>query len=729
MENKKFKKIYTIFAIGFILINILATYLITTETFNRYVISFDYSFKGVLNSFIGNLTIILLIYAIVSYFTRNLQRRMRILIYITFILNAILFALNVFNRYYGTSFNFKVLSIFQNPSEGFGLTIFYESLREIVTYYRIILFIPFILLLVYYLLTKRYHVRDYFEKKVSPKRIITSIITICMLFVANVSIFSTMVLDKEILESAKATYNTQNLGLYNFLVLDFFGFDYNQVDNDLPTIKKILDKNNKNVDRYTSIIDGNMYNRSVKLKDVENINGKLVDSLNPNTNLTGLLDDYNLVLIHLESFNHLLLENEETNKHLYNLNAILEESYVFNNFYTNVGVGTSFDAELAMITGLLPNGTSTLAWDYDKEVESKNFDLVTLPKLFKESGYVANVFHGNNEMFYNRVNFHPEVLGYDKYYGKETILEELGFSQEEYEEGMDYIKEQYNHDSGMWITDRAVFNLMNDVLGNHVSNEQRFMAYSLLMLPHIPFYYDPYHPNAKETELYDEETINSLDIVTLKYINYVKYYNEIFKVILEDVNGYGDDYSFDENNVYDHKKTAYVFFGDHGSAIQGNDVNYLLGGNLDPLEVKKELLRTTAFIYVPGENFVNKDINGNDVTIKEGLLKGTQDLVRGQTDLHRTIVDLFGLPIKNNDYLFGAHGMSTEKTYSLDNKTLYLVADDFFSTMRNSNSYIINNENSITLEEIERIKAEITKFKRVSDYAMNNNLFKQIKGQ
>ena len=68
--------------------------------------------------------------------------------------------------------------------------------------------------------------------------------------------------------------------------------------------------------------------------------------------------------------------------------------------------------------------------------------------------------------------------------------------------------------------------------------------------------------------------------------------------------------------------------------------------------------------------------------IRKGLLTGTQDLVRSQIDLYRTIIELFDLPV-NNDMYFGVHGMSTEPTFALDNRLTDVVTDHYIYSMRN----------------------------------------------
>lgn len=722
MEDKKTKFLYNIFIILFITLNILNTFIVTTQTFNRYIVPFDYNVSGVVNSIIGNLAVMLFFMAIVGLFIKNPKIKLISMFVSSFILNFALFGANIYNRYYGTSFTLKALTIFQNPSEGFGLTIAFEAFKELITYYRIILFIPTIALgFLFFKLMKRNLTTITFRTKTIKTALSKSFIIILLVF-TNLIVFINKSTGIEIIDSAKPTYATQNIGIYQFTFLELLGFDYNNVysENMNNDIYETLTKFNKNQDEYVNVIDNKTYTKNVKLKDISNISGDLVSNLNGDDYVTGILEDYNLVLIHLESFNHFLLELPEVSNHLFNMKNIMSESYVFNNFYTNVGLGNSFDAEVAIMTGLNANGTSTLAWDYNKELDDKNFNFQTIPKMFLNKGYTTHSIHGNTGEFYNRINFHPEVFGIENTYFKEDFIkdETISGTLESTEDVMDHIIEKYQHNSGMWITDRLVYDRMNEQMTANSKNNQKYMMYAITMLPHTPYHYDPYYPNPKETDLYNPEYIKKLDLQTIRYINYMKYYDEMFRVLFEDVNGYNDDYELNVNNVYKHDKTAYVFYGDHGSGISKSDLDTLYGEKQDPLESRRKLLQTTSFIYVPGEN-----LNSNN--FREGLLKGEQNLVRGQTDLFRTITDLFNLPINDNDFMFSVHGMSEEPAFSIDNRTGDLVTDYFVGSMRNEFNFI--ELDKLEGLDIKVLKDSIVKFKVASDMAINKNLYYKFK--
>jgi len=696
MKKRFDVKKYYVFVGLFILLNILSTYIVTTESLNHYIVSFEYTFLGIFNSFIGNLSFLLLVVFIINLFTKNMKKRIITMIVVTFLLNGFLFWINIYNRFYGTAFTFKAFQIFKNPAGNFGLTIFFEAMKEIVTYFRIILFLPFILLLTLYI-TSNAKVKT--KNKVltlNYKSVTSHLLVVVLLFFLNLTLFTKTTEDIIIVESLKANYATQNLGIYNYLMLDAAGFDYNIEDRNYDNIVKELDKYNKNKENYTNFIDGLNYSNKLLMKDTNNLSGDLFKDLNDEDYVNGILKDYNLVFVHLETFNYFLLEYEETNKYFYNLNALLDESYTFNNFYTNVGLGNSSDAELSVLTGLYANGTSTMFWDFNKEKEETNFKFNSIPKMFNNKGYITNSFHGNSGEFYNRENAHIDLLGFNKLHAKEELLNDSGLTLED-------VKEIYDHDAGIWLTDRFTVDYFNEYNKNL---NDKFMSFLITILPHTPYYYDPYNPIPKESDMYSEELIKNVDILTLKYFNYLKYYNEIIGKMIE-------------NPI---ENTAYIFYGDHGSQLNYNDVNYIFNNKLSSVEIKQKLLQTLAFIYVPGNIKVTKEINGNEVTINEGLFKGKQSLVRDQKDLFRTIVDLFDLDMKDN-YYYGVNGISNEPSFSLDNKSLYLITDDFVGNIRNNRDLIINNQ--LSLERLKNIKEEVSNFKKYSDIALNNNLYKE----
>lgn len=127
------------------------------------------------------------------------------------------------------------------------------------------------------------------------------------------------------------------------------------------------------------------------------------------------------------------------------------------------------------------------------------------------------------------------------------------------------------------------------------------------------------------------------------------------------------------------------------------------------MESRRILQQTLAFIYVPGEEYIEY----NDHSIRKGLLTGDQYLVRSQVDLYRTIIELFNLPV-NDDPYYGVHGLSVEPTFALDNRLLDVATDGYFFSMRNPQMTDPKNVMASS-DVIEYIK----RFKLLSDYLIS----------
>lgn len=212
------------------------------------------------------------------------------------------------------------------------------------------------------------------------------------------------------------------MGVYPFYLSNFITGDINVTSKKKLGIKSNEDlitkyqSINTNKDSYINPIDNKEYSKTIT-EDIllPSKYLQIDDSLNYQNTLTGLLEDYNLILVHLESLNQFLVELDLIfDERMTFLKSLFEESFVFENFYTNVGMGVSADAEVSVLAGLYPNGSSSLYWDIEKT--TYNFD--TIPKYFNQKGYATQAIHGDKAHFYNRENAYlkDNVIGFNKEY-------------------------------------------------------------------------------------------------------------------------------------------------------------------------------------------------------------------------------------------------------------------------------------------------------------------------
>ena len=675
----------------FFFLNIFNTYFLTVIHLNRYIAPFEHTILGNLNAFFGNFSVLFFFMLLLFALTKNAKKRMQLLLGFTFILNFFIFAFGLFNLFFGTTFSRTTFVIFKNPAPGIAGGIILQMLLELITYYRIVVFLPFFALLAIYLLSDRAILKQTIIPFQIKRHVIGAITAVLILMITIVG-YGRQFINTLPVQSVKSTYAIQNLGVYPYYLGQLFGYHFDVDIKGLLDIKSnddlvdAIQSYNKNQSSYTNFFNGQTYSNRLTLD--QTIETLFVDpSLSNNGELHGILEGRNLVLIHLESFNYFLLEIEETNQRLPFLNRILAESFVFSEFYNNVGMGVSSDAEFSVLTGLNPVGDETIFWEY----EHTPYELNTLVKYFNQEGYYTKAIHGDTEIFYNRRQVYEEMMMFDDFYALEDFIED-GY---DVEAGYlyDSVNQRVHHSP--WISDYHLADMVFELGTSLIASSQSFMLFPVAMMPHTPFDYDPY---GERTDVYPQ-WIDQISQLTLKYINYVDYYDESIKRFF--IN------EFNENQTLDN--TVYLFYSDHGSGLKNGDLDVLYGRPLDTMETRQKLQETLAFIYVPGDQYVDY----GDYQIKEGLLKGEQTLVRSQVDLYRTVVELFNLPVEQGIY-FGVHGLSHEPTFAMDNRLLDIVLDDYIFSMRNK-AYIFPTNKTVD----ERTYRHILEFKLLSDLLLS----------
>ncbi|MDY0134012.1 MAG: hypothetical protein RBR46_03205, partial [Acholeplasmatales bacterium] len=86
--------------------------------------------------------------------------RILYLIIVTLLLNIVVFGSAIFTKYYQTVFSLREMTLFKNPAVDLGLTIFVESVKDLIMNYRIVIFIPFIVMVIYAFIVRHYYKKD-----------------------------------------------------------------------------------------------------------------------------------------------------------------------------------------------------------------------------------------------------------------------------------------------------------------------------------------------------------------------------------------------------------------------------------------------------------------------------------------------------------------------------------------------------------------------------------------
>ncbi|HKL95121.1 MAG TPA: hypothetical protein VJ845_01695 [Haploplasma sp.] len=712
MKLNKQKYLYIAIIVAFFALNIFNTYFVTTELLNSYVQPIRRTFGTEVTALLGNLGVLMFFYMIGRAFFKSDKARFIYLIVITFVLNFLIFALGFFNLFYGTSFSTNAFDIFKNPTSGLATGMFGVIASELFLNFRFLVFIPLLLLIVLVILYIKESKRSGNNHLYRLGGIQTLVIVSSFFIFFGGSTTAFVVRnhkDDFNISSLSSTKGVQSYGVYPYYMTTLLGVDF---DNNTKEALGINDDNvferydifNKNKNTYINAIDNKAYSNDILLKDSE---VKAHDSLNLNANssLNGIFKDKNLVLVHMESLNQFLWQLDSVDDNLSFVKKLMKESFVFDNYYTSVGLGVSSDAEATVLTGLDMNGYETFYRSYDEG----HYAVDALPYLFKD--YTSQGFDGVTTDFYDRKNAYKELTKFSEpHYSLESFASDL-----DYKDINEYTKDRMNnghkymhHDKELllkspWPTDFEMADKMYEQMEKHQAKGKKQFMLTKSMMPHTPFMYNQM-PGYYETDL-------KISSITKRYLDFTKMVDYSFE-------GYFVDPKTKEArpNIEDN---VYVFYGDHGSSLKNGDLGTLFNKKLDKMEERRMLQQTFAFIYAPS------NVKTNELGINEGLIKGNQTRTRGHLDLYRTIGEMFGLFDETN-FFFGTSGFSKEPSYVFDNRVQDVVIDDvrnigkegytpLIMSMRNNDVRYSQYGNNYHLDNELNIIKHIKNFKKHSD--------------
>lgn len=234
----------------------------------------------------------------------------------------------------------------------------------------------------------------------------------------------------------------------------------------------------------------------------------------------GLAKGRNLIFIQVESLENSVINEKISGQEITpNLNRLLKDGLYFSNYYTQIGPGTTADAEFSTLNSLypLPDTVAFIKYAYN--------DYLALPGLLQTNGYSTHSLHGDVASFWNRANIYPR-LGYTKWFSKSdfVVSREIG---------------------AYGLGDEDFF---TQSLPKLESMPQPFMANLITLSSHTPFKLPadlntltiPASTTLKETQQNYLESIHYTDQTIGKFIEALK-----------------------QKGLY--KNSLIVIFGDHGS--------------------------------------------------------------------------------------------------------------------------------------------------------------------
>lgn len=660
--------------------NLIKNYMILVVFFSLLEISFrlisgiSLNNIALLRIFIGVNFVSVLLSFILSWFNKLISKILVFLV--SFALSAYTFFQIGFNNFIGVYASVNTKS--QLGAVKDYIIDFFASFKG--TYY--LAFIPFILLIIYYLFLDKLT-----EKKIDKRfplktnimfepgiRTITSILVLTFTgFLYYTSLDASFmqnklqtISNKELFAYPSIASTTINqFGVLGFGFLDikstmveapskviYTAFENNGKDNSNTESKReiddtILDEIIKN-EKDTTL---NNINNYIKNKDITDYNSH-----------TGMFEGKNVIVIMMESTNDIII-----NKDLYpNFYKLYSEGISFKNNYSPRNSCATGNNEFSGMTGLY-----TIQNNCTANIFSNNTYFTSIFNIFKNAGYRATSMHDYTEQYYVRNIIHKN-LGSEAYYNANDL-------------NIKYYNEYKN-----WASDEDFMNAAMDITLNDTSDKP-FMLWLTTVSGH-----QPYKVSSVEGDKYlsiTEGTDYSMEV--RRYMSKLKTFDNGLGILLDKLKASGklDD-------------TVIVMYGDHYPyGLKNKDISSVLTYDLDDYEVE----RVPMVIY--------------NSTIKSEVVEKYSSYI----NLTPTLANLFNLDYDPRYY------MGTD-VFSDDYLNMVAFADGswknsdvYYNASSGSIKYYTSNE--YTTDELIRINNIVTNRMQISESIIRNNYFNYLENK
>ena len=361
----------------------------------------------------------------------------------------------------------------------------------------------------------------------------------------------------------------------------------------------------------------NLFGHDSALKKVNDYydNNRVSSSKNE---YTGVFEGKNVIVIHAESLQTVALNRSFNGVEVTpTLNRLAREGIYFDNYYSEVGVGTSSDAEFTFSTSLMPSSNGTVFVNYfDRQYE-------TIQKSFKNKGYYTFSMHGNTGDFWNRATMHKN-MGYDKFYSKSSF--------------------KIDETIGLGLSDKSFFKQVVPKI-KEISDKQSKPFYGTLitLTNHTPWsdleLMDEYDTTWK-VEIDGQEIVrNYLSGTTLgDYFRSVHYMDQAISQFIDDMDAMG---------LLDN--TVIVIYGDHDARISKKNYNLMYNYNPYTDSLKEE--EDEGYVdYNDYEYKLDKKVPFI-IWTKDKKVTKTVSTATGMIDAFPILANLFN--VNNSDFHLG----------------------------------------------------------------------------
>lgn len=586
------------------------------------------------------------------------EKRIRYFITLSILFNLVCIVNSIYYHYYSS---FASISLIANIT--FASDVSDAIVENVLKAVDLIYIWQTITLVIIY---KKTNKKEYIKHKENKKKLVkTGLITSLSLF-AVAALFMPLNAWSRLYNLWNRESVVMNHGIYVYQLDDF-------IQSLTPKITSVLG-HDKALKKVTDYYKENKYTPS-------------------NNEYTNIFKGKNIIVIHAESMQKFAMDLTFNNKEVTpNLNKLANEGIFFSNFYSQVGVGTSSDAEFTFNTSLMPSTKGTVFVNYFDR------DYISIPKLLKEQGYYTYSMHANTGEFWNRNTMHKS-LGYDKFYNKDsyTIDETIGLG----------------------LSDKSFFRQSVDIM-KQIKEEENKPFYSLLIMlsNHTPFSDLALMEDYKTTI---DVTIDN-QTVTRDYLNNTTMGNYLRSVHYADsaIGEFIDN--LDKEGLLEN--TVLVIYGDHDARLDFEDFNLLY--NYDPITDTIKTENDEGYIPYTKYNYELDRKVPFIIWTKDQNYNLNVNTPMGMIDVLPTLGNMIGI---HSDYQLGKDIMNLKG----DDNTVTFIDGSFLTSKVYYNSpkgeiYSINNE-PITEEYIKERAKKSSDLIEVSNDIITYDFIKEIKNQ
>lgn len=537
------------------------------------------------------------------------------------------------------------------------------------------IFIPFILLVLYYIFLDKFTERKFNKKFVLKSHIkyepgIRIISTVLVLFVIGLVYNGT--LTAKFMQNELQTVNNEELFQYpsvpslvinEFGVIGFGLLDIKSLYVDPPD-SYVFDATDDNIsfEDTNRTFDDTLWEKLIEEetdKSLNNINNYLINNTITDYNdHTGMFEGKNLIVIMMESVNEIFI-----NPDLYpNFYKMYSEGISFNNNYSPRNSCATGNNEFSAMTGLYSIQNNCTANIYRDNTYS-----TAIFNLFNNAGYKTSSMHDYTEYYYYRNTIHAN-MGSGRYYGVQDL-------------GIPYFNEYKN-----WASDEDFMDVAMDITLSDTT--EPFMLWLTTVSSH-----QPYNQSSVEGDKYlsiTEGTDYPDDL--RRYMSKLKTLDNALGILLDRLETAGilDD-------------TVIVLFGDHYPyGLKDTTINQVLDYDLNDYEREK----TPLVIY-------NSEIEPEVV-----------DKYTSYVNLTPTIANLFG--INYDPRLYMGSDVFDENYWNLVAFADGSWKNDLVYYNAATSEVKYYTDELVSYEEIRRINGIITAKMQMSSAIIQNNYYEYL---